>query len=247
MLVDVIPNINELQSDHLQGKTVIVIDVLRATSTIITALAHGCCGIIPVETVCQAKQFQHNRPILLGGERSLKKIQGFDLGNSPLEYTQETVRGRMIVFTTTNGTRALQKTMKGNHVIAGAFLNATACVNYASQLGKDIVIICAGTKDQFALEDGLCAGLLADKLSAQQQRIHLNDLGKAMRAAYKQVEYNLFKALLSGDNGQRMDRIGMREDVEFCSQIDRYSLVPLLQDQVLRATDKLSSKFVPST
>ncbi|MBP1155117.1 MULTISPECIES: 2-phosphosulfolactate phosphatase [unclassified Paenibacillus] len=230
MNVQVIASVGEARTDELQNKTVIVIDVLRATSTMVMALTNGSKSIVPTETVAQAKSLQ--RPgDLLGGERSCKKIPGFDFGNSPFEYSPEAVAGKTIVMTTTNGTRAVQKSHKAAHILAGSLLNASSCVEKALKLQKEIALLCAGTHDVFSLEDGLCAGLLADELvRLTGGACEVNDLGLALMHAYRQTQERLPEALLSCANGKRLTRIGFKDDVLYCSQVNRLQAVPQFRD-----------------
>jgi 2-phosphosulfolactate phosphatase len=227
MQVDVIASVAEARTEDLIHKTVIVIDALRATSTLITALAGGAKGVVPAETVQQAKQLQKEGD-LLGGERSCRKIPGFDLGNSPFEYTPELVGGRRIVMTTTNGTRGIQKAQKAHHVLAGSFLNGTACAKAAHHLQRDIVIVCAGTQDVFSWEDGLCAGFISDAL-IRQAAVELGDFGLAMLAGYRHVRERIEEALLGTSNGKRLTKLGFRGDIVFCAQRDKFGIVPVLQ------------------
>ncbi|MDF2671494.1 MAG: 2-phosphosulfolactate phosphatase [Paenibacillus sp.] len=229
MQVNVISSVNEARSDDFIHKTVIVIDVLRATSTIVTALAHDCSCIIPVETVQQAKQLQTPGD-RLGGERYCKKIAGFHYGNSPLEYMSPDLAGSRVIMTTTNGTRAIQKSLKADHVLAGCLLNASACARKAASLGKEIAIVCAGTQDHFCFEDGLCAGVLVrELLQSGAGYKNVNDVGLAMLHAFANVQGHLEEALLSSASGQKFSRMGCSEDVSFCSQLDLYSIVPAMQ------------------
>ncbi|TMV51414.1 2-phosphosulfolactate phosphatase [Paenibacillus mesophilus] len=231
MHVDVIANINEARSDDFIQKTVIAIDVLRATSTIVTALAHGCSAIMPVETVNQAIQLQQEGD-LLGGERFCKKIAGFHYGNSPAEYTSPAVTGKRIILTTTNGTRAIQKAQRACRLLAGSLLNARACAKAAFAQKRDVVIVCAGTQDEFCLEDGLCAGLLIRYLQEMsEEKTEANDLGVAMKHAFEAVRDRVEETLLSCASGRRLSKIGNRDDVRFCSQLDLFDLVPTWKDQ----------------
>lgn len=233
MQLDVISSVNEARSDDFINKTIIVIDVLRATSTIVTALEHGCSGIIPVETVCQARNLQREDN-LLGGERFCKKIAGFHYGNSPFEYMSPEIQGKRIVMTTTNGTRAIQKSQKAMHVLAGCVLNAASCAQVAFALKRDIVIVCAGTQDVFSLEDGLCAGLIIEELQARHEgAMELNDTGIAMQGAYKYNEDRLEDAIMQCANGKRLCKLGFKEDVTFCLKVNHYTTVPLLREQTL--------------
>jgi 2-phosphosulfolactate phosphatase len=244
--IQVISNVNEARPDDLQHKTVIVIDVLRATSTILKALDAGCTQVIPVETVNQARSL-HRPGELLGGERFCKKIPGFDLGNSPLEYTSDRVDGKTVIFTTTNGTRAIQKASRAGHILIGGLLNAEACARKAAMLSDDIVLLCAGTQDAFSLEDGLCAGLLIEELLKLQAEgrirssaaagggLTVDDFGIAMQQAYRLVRDNLESALLSGANGKRLSRIGFHDDVIYCAQTNILEQAPVVRGGRLEA------------
>ncbi|MDF2663672.1 MAG: 2-phosphosulfolactate phosphatase [Paenibacillus sp.] len=230
MFVDVIASVNEARSDDFIHKTVIVVDVLRATSTIVTALAHGCSAVVPVETVHQAKQLQEPGD-LLGGERYCKKIAGFDYGNSPFEYTGSECSGRRVILTTTNGTRAIQKSQKASRVLAGSMLNAEACAKTAFALNRDIAILCAGTQDDFCLEDGLCAGLLLHHLERLGDRTGMNDLGLAMKLAFESASGQIEQILLGCASGKKLIKLGQKDDVLYCAQMNRFDLVPVFQDQ----------------
>ncbi len=233
MRVDVISNVNEARSDDFIHKTVVVIDVLRATSAIVTGLEHGCTGIVPVETVSQARALKQSDD-LLAGERFCKKIAGFDLGNSPLEYRTPDIAGKRMIMTTTNGTRVIQKVQKGAHILAGSVLNAECCARSALHFRKDIVLVCAGTQDDFALEDGLCAGLLVDELQKRMEApLALNDSGMAMLAAYRHRADDLQGAMAACSSGMKLSKLGFERDIAFCSQLNLYDTVPLLQNQTL--------------
>jgi 2-phosphosulfolactate phosphatase len=237
--ITVIPSVNEARSDDLVNKTVIVIDVLRATSTILTALAHGCDAVYPIETVMQTRQLQ--RPgWLMGGERSCKKIPGFDFGNSPFEYMDDRIAGKTILITTTNGTRAIQKALKASTILAASLLNGSACAQEAALLRKDIVILCSGTQDVFALEDGICAGQLIEELqrllSAEGIAASVNDFGLSMLYAFRQVQPAMTEALLNCTNGQRLTKLGFVEDIIYCSRMNIIQLVPVMREGKLVAS-----------
>lgn len=230
MHIEVVANIGEARSDDFLHKTVIVVDVIRATSTIITALINGCKAIIPVETVLKAKEL-YREGDLLAGERFCKKIAGFDLGNSPLEFTKDAVQGRRIILTTTNGTRGIQKAAKADRVLAGAFLNSKACAEAAIAFKRDTVILCAGTQDVFSLEDGLCAGHILEELvlALGEKHIATNDFGLAMRGCYLQAQNRLYETLLSCTNGKKMCKSGFQGDVAACAQTNTTDQVPVLE------------------
>lgn len=236
MQIDVISSVNEARAEEFNGRTAIVIDVLRATSTIITALEQGCTGVMAVETVTGAKSMQRPGDVL-GGERFCKKIPGFDYGNSPFEYKTGTIYGKSLILTTTNGTRAIQKASKASQVLAGAFLNAPACAQAALDLGRDIIILCSGTQDVFSLEDGLCAGCILDYVTkASSQECCIGDFGLAMLHAYRSVSDNVYAPIAQSSNGKRLNKIGFADDVAYCCQTGITNVVPVLRDGVLIRT-----------
>ena len=230
MNIEVIANIGEARSDEFLHKTVIVVDVLRATSTIITALMNGCKEVIPVETVIKARELVREGD-LLGGERYCKKIPGFDFGNSPLEYTREAVEGKRIILTTTNGTRGIQKAIKADRILAGALMNGRASAAAAIELKRDTVIVCAGTQDVFSLEDGLCAGLILEEIANQLGEDHMqtNDFGLAMRSCYHDAKDRLLETILTCSNGKKMKKSGFLADVELCARPNISDCVPILE------------------
>ena len=233
MLIEVISSVNEAQADRFTHRTVIVIDVLRATSTIIAALEAGASGIVPVETVLEARALQCNGH-LLAGERFCRKIPGFDLGNSPEEFATDAVKGMRIVLTTTNGTRALHKAMRADYVLAGSLNNATACAKAAVDLRRDIVLLCAGAITNSRWEDGLCAGLIIQEI----QRLHpaaidMNDLGTAMLGLYRSSDGRLLEMLAGSTTGRRLMKNGSSRDVNRCSQINISDIVPRMHRDML--------------
>lgn len=233
MQIDVISCVSEARSDDFVGKTALVIDVLRATSNMVTGLSAGCRAFVPVETVQQAKQI-HAAGDLLGGERSCNKIPGFHLGNSPLEYTRDAVDGKRIVMTTTNGTRAVQKSQKAQHVLACSLLNARACAKAALDLGRDVIVVCAGTQDQFALEDGLGAGAVVKEIRGlAKTEPQVNDFGIAMESCFLQFGDMLQETLQQTATGKRLAKLGYSNDVGFCSRLNIFELVPVLKEGVL--------------
>jgi len=235
MEISVISSVNEARSECFTHRTAIVIDVLRATSTMITALQAGASGIYPVETVLEARTLQREGD-LLAGERFCRKIPGFDLGNSPEDFTPEAVKDRRIVLTTTNGTRAIHKALHADNVLAGALINAAACAKMAVDLRRDIVLLCAGSHDDFALEDGLCAGLFIDRLKAVSSvHVETDDFGEAMLGLYKNAEACVMRMLSSSSTGKRLIKMGHKRDVERCGQVDSSMIVPrLLGDMIVQ-------------
>jgi 2-phosphosulfolactate phosphatase len=234
MHIEVIGTIGEAKAEDMKQKTVIVIDVLRATSTMITVLSRGCSGIIPVETLQEANEWHQDGDLLIG-ERFCQKIPGFDYGNSPLEFLQADLEGKRVIMTTTNGTRGIQKASNGEHVLAGSLLNGKACAHLAAGFGRDIVIICSGTQDDFSLEDGLCAGQIADELMTLcgETNVTLNDFGIAMRNSFLQVKDDIEHALFHCWNGNRLNDLGFGPDIRYCAQMNITEIVPIMDSTMM--------------
>ena len=228
-----------LSGRDLRRTACVVFDVLRATSTFVTALHHGAEAVIPVCDIAEALALRQQRPeVLLGGERHGVRISAggieFDLGNSPREYSG--VRGRIIVSTTTNGTRALRACAAAPTVLATSFLNLTATAEFLLQNdSENILLVCAGTGENAALEDVLGAGALCDLLagaSRAQDRVEprsfhaLSDAAQIAWRTYRESKADLPGAMSSSENARRLLAIpGLRDDVAFCLQQDLYPLV----------------------
>lgn len=236
MHVLVVPSVNEIRTVDLTQRTVIVIDVLRASSTIVTALHHGATGVIPAETVSQAKQMATFDDVL-GGERFCKKITGFHKGNSPYEYMSDELTGKRIILTTSNGTRALHKAQRADYILAGAIINARATAEAALQLQKDITLLCSGAQDEFAFEDGLCAGLIFAELMkaiGNEHPLTINDFGYMMYSAYCFHAHQMSQVLLSCTSGKRLTKLGYAEDVPFCALPNTHAIVPIFDQHILK-------------
>ncbi|HEY6435457.1 MAG TPA: 2-phosphosulfolactate phosphatase, partial [Ignavibacteriaceae bacterium] len=189
-----------IQADELffTGKTTVVIDVLRASSTIITALANGAKEIVPVGTIEFAVKVSggiFGGQTLLGGERNTKKIEGFALGNSPSEYTKEIVSGKAIVFYSTNGSRAIVKAKYSANLFICSFNNLNALAMHLKKLDEDVIILCSGNNNLFSLEDSVCAGMLISKLISETKNIELTDSSISAMSLYKSFGKNIFKML----------------------------------------------------
>lgn len=230
MRVDVYPTvINIPPAEELAGKAAVAIDVLRATSTIITALSCGADTVVPVlqpEEAFQVARDNPDRRFVLGGERKSVVIPGFHLGNSPLEYTEARVGGRPVLFTTTNGTRAIRRAAGADEVYIAAFLNAPAVAKALLTLGKDVAICCAGTHDQFSLEDTGCAGAILHYMSGPDNHLELNDMGYVARELFRRFEGRVADILHTSEHGQGLLKLGLQEDLLFCAQLGTSTLLP---------------------
>lgn len=219
-----------LPARNLSATTCVVFDVLRATSSMITALAHGATEIYPVRTIEEAHGLKVRMPAaMLGGERQGDIIPGFEVGNSPAEY-RERVRGRQIITTTTNGTIALRACERASRVLVGAVLNIGAVANVLrAAWPEQVLIVCAGTFSDFALEDACAAGLLIGYLGAES----LSDSAHAALAVTRLYSEPL-AAIRASRNGRVLMGTGRQADVEWCSQLSRYDVVGEMQSSVVR-------------
>ena len=214
------------------GKIAVVIDVLRATSVITTALANGARSVIPLTTVEEAEQrFSacDTALTLKGGERNSVKIEGFDLGNSPLEYKLSVVGDKDIIFTTTNGTQALHSVQGAAETVLACFRNTTAVVDYLLRQQKDVVIVCSGTRGQFSLDDGLCAGRLVGLLKSKA-KAELDDISILLSNHYEKSKDNLFGALAECFHVKYLFGLGFYDDIKFCLQTDCVDVIPVYKD-----------------
>lgn len=211
---------------QIEDKTVVVVDILRATSCMTTAIAHGVESIVPVATIeeCQAWQ---QKGLLAAAERGGEKIDGFDFGNSPFSYMDHGLKGKRIAITTTNGTQAIHKSQKAKKLIVGSFLNLSAVVNFLNQQHNDILVVCAGWKGKFNLEDTIFAGAVADRLTAQFTAACDSTL--AAISLYHAAKKELAGFLSNSSHVQRLAKLGIQKDVEFCLQEDQYDAIPVLQ------------------
>jgi 2-phosphosulfolactate phosphatase len=238
-----------LRTRDLSQTVCVVLDILRATSTMVTALANGASAVIPVATIEEAVQIRATRPdVLLGGERFGAKISAeasggtiFDLGNSPREYTRAKVSGRIIVSTTTNGTRALKSCAHAKRVLIGAFLNLRATTDWIeSNAPENLVIIASGTFEEAAYEDALGAGALCDRLWPMYEPGHISDSALLARNIFQLGSADLAIAMRQALNARRLlAQPDLAADVDYCSQVDCFPFVAVLQDgEVRRATAK---------
>ena len=234
----------ELTASHAvkavnRGDVIIVIDVLRCSSSILNALANGAEKIVPVMTLKEAYRLHVEHPdFLLAGERKGMKPERFDLGNSPLEFTQCKVAGKTLILTTTSGTVALSRSSSAEWVLIGAFLNAHAVASKAIEVAErnktGISLVLSGKKGRFSLEDFLCGGAIAARLP--REKIELSDAASAALLAFKQAEDNLCETVMTGEHAQHLVRLGFKDDVKFSSQLDVFKIVPVYADGVITLT-----------
>jgi 2-phosphosulfolactate phosphatase len=213
-----------------EGTIVVVVDIFRATSAMVTAFQHGAKAIIPVSTIKEAREYKA-KGFLAGGERNGEVVDGFAFGNSPFSYMNEEIRGREIALTTTNGTRAINIAAKDADSIAiGAFLNLSALARWIVPQGKDVVILCAGWKDRFNMEDSLFAGALTGQLLASGKFVCDCDSANASSLVYRSARRNPLRFLANCSHRKRLKHLDLEKDVEYCLRTDVTDVVPVLMD-----------------
>jgi 2-phosphosulfolactate phosphatase len=227
-------NLDEL---YFASKTVVVIDVLRASNTIITALNNGARDIVPVgsiEFAVKVSGGMFGGQTLLGGERNTKKIDGFALGNSPQEYTEEIVSGKSIVFYTTNGSKAIAKAKFSDNLFICSFSNISALAMHLVRLNLDFEILCAGRNNSFSMEDSVCAGKLIARIQESGKELMLNDSSIACHSLYGIYGNNTFEMLKNSDHGKLLIENGFEEDIKICSEVDNVQVIPFFRENVVK-------------
>ncbi len=253
MNVEVFLTASSATEEDLKGKSVIVVDVLRACSTIVTALNHGARAVIPVADMAEASRISAHMGTttsLLGGERGGTKIEGYALGNSPEEYAPEAVQGKTVVLTTSNGTRAVTQARGAAEIAIGCFLNVSKVIEFAWKAEHDVVLLCAGSDDRVSLEDILCAGLILNQLWADTHHRERSDAAHIALSLYAYDKDDLTNALTRSNHAQRLIELGFEEDVRYCARVDALPLLPVYRDSRLvlqnPADAAVSAKAVPT-
>jgi 2-phosphosulfolactate phosphatase len=221
------------------GSTAVVIDVIRATSTILEALVNGARAVYPVASTEEAVQLAASLgrdDTLLCGERRGVMIEGFDLGNSPREYTEDRIGDKQLVMTTTNGTRAFVAVQGADHVVSAAFLNLSAAVD-AVKDAERLLVVCAGKEGHFSMDDAVCAGMLIRRVLQARgetaEDVEMNDAGRAavLLSAGRHVTVDF---LASTAAGAALLEVDLGDDLPFVAQMDRHDRVPVMEDRVIR-------------
>ena len=241
MKIDVRFDPFELDELELRGKNIVVIDVLRSSTTIAVALNNGAREIIPVESIENAVKISGSLfgdVTLRGGERNGKTIQGFNLGNSPLEYTEATVKGKSIIFCTTNGSVAMYKSRFAQNLAIGSFVNITKIIGFIKEVKQDFLLICAGRANafsNFSLEDAVCAGMIVHKLAGgKPAAVEVTDSSLAAQSLYKTYGRSLLKMMKNTEHGKYLTEIGFLEDIKIAATVDSYAILPVLTGNVIK-------------
>lgn len=220
----------------IENSIVVVIDILRATSSITYGIENGAEAIIPVMNVEDCLNYA-DKGYLLAAERNGEVVEGYDFGNSPFSYTADKVAGKTIVLTTTNGTKAMYLAQERAHqVVVGSFLNLTAVCDYLKKKDKDVLLLCAGWKDNFNLEDTLFAGAVVEQL--QNDFTVGDDASVAALDMYQLGKNDLREYLKKSSHSHRLIKLNIEEDVQFCLKLDVCRTVPVLEGELLIALNQ---------
>lgn len=210
---------------EVHDKTVVVVDIFRATSCMVTAFAHGVKSITPYADldVCRTMSTQG---FITSGERNGQMVEGFDKGNSPFEYMGQDIKGKKIAFTTTNGTQAIERAKGASELLIGSFINLSAIVHYLAKGANPILILCSGWKGRVNLEDTLFAGAVMEQL--KNLATPADDSVLAALRLYEQAKGRLVEFLADSSHLKRLNRLNIYKDIEFCLTADTYDVVPKL-------------------
>lgn len=232
MKVDIIISADDIVESKIKNKIVIVIDMFRATSVIVTALNNGCKEVLPFltieETLENAKKF-NREDYILGGERRAVKIEGFDLSNSPLEYIEDIVKNKYVLMTTTNGTRALTNSTSAKRILIAAMINARAVAEKLIEINEDVVIINAGTNGNFSMDDYICSGYIINEMLESNQDLDLTDIAKTANIIYK-GNPDILSYVKEATHYSVMRSLKLELDIEYCTKKSIIKIVPEYKD-----------------
>ena len=220
-----------IQSFDLKNKIIVVVDIFRATSVICTALSEGITEIIPVSEINNVKPFLNKENYLVAAEREGKIVEGFKLGNSPLSYIDNlTIKGKKLVLTTTNGTKAINLSLDSDEILIGSFLNISSLEHVLKNKNKDCIIFCSGWKGLVCLEDTLFAGCLASKLLNSDVFFTHCDSVLMSRRIYDYAKNDILNFLINSSYKERTRELNMSADINFCLSVDKYKDVPFYKE-----------------
>ncbi|GDX52863.1 putative 2-phosphosulfolactate phosphatase [Bacteroidota bacterium] len=233
--LEVILTPNLLPLYPLQGKVVVVIDVLRATTTMTVALDQGATKVIPVESIEECLSYKDKPDHILAGERGGQKVEGFSYGNSPFEYMDGVVKGKTLVLTTTNGTRAIKMSSDAKEILIGGFLNFTALTRWLLNESTDTVLLCSGWRDKFNLEDTIFAGAIINTL--KDYFLVDSDSAFAAEKLYLNSRRNMLHYMKQSSHYKRLAKFGVVNDIKYCLRPDLTNVVPILKGGALVRAD----------
>ena len=216
------------QDDLSDDRTIVAIDVLRATSSLTTALAHGALQIYATDSIDEALEFHRQNPnSVLSGERNGNILRGFDLGNSPKEFSRKNVGEKTVISCTTNGTKAIHAAKGAKNLLLGSILNASAVAQAVLDIGDPVLFLCAGTQGSVSLDDVIGAGLMIDRILEKRSDLTLTDSAMIAHQSYRFFEKDLLSGLKQSAHGEKLTRMKRGNDLVLCSQIDIYDTIPV--------------------
>ena len=249
MNIDLMISADDIKKERIKDKTVVVIDILRATSVIITAISNGCEAVIPVVSIEEALEIasKDRNKYVLGGERKALKIEGFDCSNSPLEYSKDKIGGKTVVLTTTNGTRAIKGSEGAANIFMGSFINGNAVAEKVVQLNKDVIFVNAGTTDRFSIDDFICSGYIIDcilkkiyrseniedKLKENDAEVQLFDIAKTAHYIYEK-NTDILSFIKYARHYNRILELNLQEDLDYCIRKDITQVVPEYSEGIIK-------------
>lgn len=226
MKIDIIITADDVKQEKICDKSIAVIDILRATSVMTTAIYNGCKAIIPVLTVKEAFRLtDHKKEYILGGERNAVKINGFNFSNSPLEYTKDAVKDKILVMTTTNGTKAIRNCNTARNIIIAAMINAKSVAKKLIDLKNDIVIVNSGTDGQFSIDDFICSGYIIENIMKNTKEFELTDIAKVARYIYVNNK-SIIDFIKHSAHYKVIKRLNFEKDLYYCCNKDIIDVVP---------------------
>jgi 2-phosphosulfolactate phosphatase len=208
---------------------VVVIDVLRATSAICTALHYGVKSIIPVASVEEAIVYK-NKGFISAAERNGELVEGFEIGNSPFSYMDEKFKGKEIVLSTTNGTQAIEVAKEADTIVIGSFLNKNKMTEYLLSQNKNVILLCAGWKNKFNMEDTLFAGAIVADLLQNEKFYTPCDSAMASLTLYKQAENDLYAFLEQSSHRRRLEKLQLEKDIRYCLTPNTAPVIPIYKN-----------------
>ena len=217
---------------HKDNSIVVVIDIFRATSAIVTAFYNGVSKMIPVATVEEAREYQKNG-FMAAAERDGEVIEGFELGNSPFGYMNSKVKGKTIAISTTNGTQAIEASRKASKILVGSFLNLDVLCEYLAAQKKDVILVCAGWKNKFNLEDTIFAGAVVNKLTTESGFEITCDSAIASNHLYIIAKDDLFEFLSNSSHRNRLAKLDLERDIKYCLTPNQCPVIPVMEGKYL--------------
>lgn len=211
---------------------VVVIDILRATSSMCVALHHGVKSIVPVSGIEESRAYKE-KGFLIGAERNGEMLDGFDLGNSPFSYMDPMVKGRDVALSTTNGTQAISAARGAYQIVAGSFLNLDHLCNWLARQNRSVLLLCSGWKNSFNLEDTLFAGAVAEKMEPHFGLNKMRDAVIAAKHLYNIAKPDMYGFLAESSHRNRLEKLNIEKDIAYCLTLNQAPVVPVMVDGAL--------------